>query len=302
MSQVGSTRNTERKRRCRKTAREELHHRFHFVFDGLAGDGPRPRWWRRFRLGLGRRRAFHDQVHHDIAFETNDLAAVDDPEPVGGERTVQQFDVDMLVRRHRSLVDVDIGLRQPGLITGGGLQEDVLAQVQHLLLAVEKSGARIHRHRALVLHHDLGAQRPEFDVIGVGQILDRRLGPHFVGTLVGRETRKVRRFHGDLGAGHHEIADVDGQLASADRNGFTKTWISDDTGQRQHHGRRDRHPQHPHHPAMAGGRGKAGLHSGDIGWVLYRVHRGSKGRQGTPRASKAHSTRNRRIMQPEHAR
>ena len=59
----------------------------------------------------------------------------------------------------------------------------------------------------------------------------------------------------------------------------------DDTGQGQHHGRRDRHPQQPHHPAMAGGRGKAGLHSGGIGWVLDRVHRGSKGRQDAGKAS-----------------
>ena len=154
------------------------------------------------------------QVHHDIAFEPHDLAAVENPELVGGERSVQQFDVDMLVRRHRSLVHVDIGLRHPRFIAGGGLQEDILAQVEHLLLAVEISGAGVHRDRALVFHHHLGAQRLEFDMIGVGQILDRGLGPHFVWPLVGREAGEMRRFHRDLGAGNHEIAHVDAEVSA----------------------------------------------------------------------------------------
>src|SRR5437660_1315591 len=74
---------------------------------GLGRCGPR---LRRRRFGFGSRsgRLFHDQVHHHVAFEANHLAAVDDPKLVGGQRAVQQLDVDMFVRRHRALVDVDI--------------------------------------------------------------------------------------------------------------------------------------------------------------------------------------------------
>src|ERR1700737_3603779 len=39
------------------------------------------------------------QVHHDIAFEPHDLTAVENSEFVGGERSVEQFDVDMFIRR-----------------------------------------------------------------------------------------------------------------------------------------------------------------------------------------------------------
>ena len=67
-----------------------------------------------------------------------------DPEPVGGQRAVQQFDVDMLFRCHRALAHVDQRLRQPRFIAAGGLQKDILMQVQHLLLGVE-SARRGHR-------------------------------------------------------------------------------------------------------------------------------------------------------------
>src|SRR4051794_21999735 len=65
---------------------------------GLGRCGPR---LRRRRFGFGSRsgRLFHDQVHHHVAFEANHLATVDDPKLVGGQRAVQQLDVDMFVRR-----------------------------------------------------------------------------------------------------------------------------------------------------------------------------------------------------------
>src|ERR1700676_3958189 len=34
------------------------------------------------------------EIHHDIAYEPRALAASGDPEPVGGQRPVQQFDID----------------------------------------------------------------------------------------------------------------------------------------------------------------------------------------------------------------
>ena len=136
-------------KRCRgeDAAERELHHqiisRWRTCRRRIASCGGR---W-----GNGRRRRFFGssemiQIHHDVAFEPHHLATVENPEPVGGQRSVQQFDVDMFVRRHRSLVDVDIGLRKSRLIARGGLQEDILSQVEQLRLAVEITGAGIHRH------------------------------------------------------------------------------------------------------------------------------------------------------------
>ena len=50
---------------------------------------------------------------------TGDLAAVDDLEPVGHQRAVQELDVDTLVRRHLALVDVHRRLRELRLVAGG---------------------------------------------------------------------------------------------------------------------------------------------------------------------------------------
>ena len=47
-----------------------------------------------------------------------DLAAVEDLQPVGQKRAIEQLDVDRLVRRHLALVDVESCLGKPGFIAG----------------------------------------------------------------------------------------------------------------------------------------------------------------------------------------
>ena len=89
----------------------------------------------------------------------------------------------------------------------------------------------------------------------------------------------MRRLHRDLGAGNYQISHVDRQFRQQhterieDRN-------RDDAHHCQNDRRRNRDPQRPHHPAMARRSRKARLQSGEIGWVMYRVHRGSRARNG----------------------
>ena len=70
------------------------------------------------------------QMHHDIAFEQHDFAAPGNPQPIRGQCSIGQFDVDMFIRGHRALAHVDKGLAETRLITGRGLHEDVLVQVE----------------------------------------------------------------------------------------------------------------------------------------------------------------------------
>ena len=218
----------------------------------------------------------HDQIHHDIAFEPHHLAAVGNPEPVGAQCSVEQFDVDMFFRRHRALADIDQRLRQPGFVPAGGLQEDVLAQVQQLRLGVEQPAAGIERDvGGAVFHQNLGAQRPEIDAVRIGQVLGRGFGPDFVGSLIRRVAGHMRQFHRDLGAGNHQVSDVDRQLRQQHAERIIDR-DKDDRRHRQDHGGRHRDTQHPHHPAVARRDRKAGIHSGLIGWVLNRIHHCSK--------------------------
>src|SRR6266480_2728765 len=77
------------------------------------------------------------QIHHDVAFEPHYLSGFGNPEPVGRERSVQQFDVDMFIRGHRALGHVDKCPRQARLVARRGLQQYILAQLQQLLLGIE---------------------------------------------------------------------------------------------------------------------------------------------------------------------
>src|SRR6476661_7059734 len=52
------------------------------------------------------------QIQYDVAFEPHHLSTFGNPELVGRERSVQQFDVDMLLRCHRALADIDKCLAQ----------------------------------------------------------------------------------------------------------------------------------------------------------------------------------------------
>ena len=83
----------------------------------------------------------------------------------------------MFFGRHQALVDIDMCLGKLRFIAGRGLQKNIPSQVEYLLLAVEQAGAGVHCHSRAVFHHHLGAERLEFDVIRVGQILGRGLGP-----------------------------------------------------------------------------------------------------------------------------
>ena len=116
-------------------------------------------------------------MHHDIAFEPHHLAAVENPELVGHQRPVQKLDVDPLLRGHRSLVDIEQGLRKFRFIAGGGLQEDIFSQIEELLLAVVIAGAGVHRYGRAVFHLHFGADDAEFDMVRIGQILGGGLGP-----------------------------------------------------------------------------------------------------------------------------
>jgi len=66
------------------------------------------------------------QIHHDVALEPHYFSASGNSELVGRESSVQQFDVDMLIRRHRALAHVDKCPRQARLVATGGLQKDSL--------------------------------------------------------------------------------------------------------------------------------------------------------------------------------
>ena len=50
------------------------------------------------------------QMHHDIAFEPDNLAAAGDPQAIRGQCAVGQLDVNMFLRRHGVLAHVDKGL------------------------------------------------------------------------------------------------------------------------------------------------------------------------------------------------
>ena len=83
----------------------------------------------------------------------------------------------MFFRGHDALADIDKRLRQARFITGRGLQEDILVQIQQLLLGVHQAIARIQRDDRLVFHQKLGAQCLEIEVIPIGDILRRGFRP-----------------------------------------------------------------------------------------------------------------------------
>jgi hypothetical protein len=135
----------------------------------------------------------------------------------------------------------------------------------------------------------------EFDVIGVGQILDRGLGPHFVGTLSVEKPARCGVSMVILVPDTTRLLMSTGSFAKPRLKRVQEDLDQDDTGQRQQHGCPGPQPAAPA-PSGCGGRPRqSGLHSGDIGWVLYRIHRGSRGALDAKEASFYPQSR---IMQP----
>jgi hypothetical protein len=199
---------------------------------------------------------------------------------IGGQRAIGQLDVDMLVGIDGIFRHVDEGMGEARLVSGRGLQEDALVQIDGLLLVVEQAGAGIERHGRAVFHQHFRMHRVQLDAIGIGDVLGRGLRPELIGALIGRVARQMRRFHGDLGAGYHEVSDVERQFRHQQPERVEDRG-ADDHRQRQDHRDRYGDAQDPHHPAVARGNGKARLEAGLIGGVLDRIHHSSKG-EGCP--------------------
>ena len=62
------------------------------------------------------------------------------------------------------------------------------------------------------LHFHGGVDAVQLDHVGLGEILLGRLGGQHVSPVVAGETRQPRLFHGDLGAGDHQAAELDRDL------------------------------------------------------------------------------------------
>ncbi|KTT91094.1 hypothetical protein NS44R_14825, partial [Mammaliicoccus sciuri] len=136
-----------------------------------------------------------------------------------------------------------------------------------------------------------GADRLQLDMVGIGDVLDRRLGPHFIGPAVGGEAGDMRRFHRDLGARHHEVIHLDRQPGDDFAEGIVDR-DEDDRSHRQSNHRGHRDAQDPHHAAVPRGSGKARPEARHIGWILNRIHLSSRG------AKCPYPSRSRPNMQP----
>ena len=160
------------------------------------------------------------QMHHDIAFETDDVAAFGDAQAIGGERAVGQLDVDMLVRGDRALGHVDEGLSSAAPHSRSRCAGRCPC-ADRAAAACCRTGRCGHPGSASIGPPSAPSRAVvEVDMVGVGDVLRRGLGPELVGPLVRREAGHMRRFHRDLGAGDHQIVRVDRQLRQENPEGI----------------------------------------------------------------------------------